>query len=295
MFGNLDAFQEWFNLPMLQASLPTARSSQIIGALHAILKPFLLRRLKADVMSELPPKKEYVLYAPLTEQQRSLYDAVVGGGLRALLVRNQHKDGEGKEKAVVDVDAPRASRSKVQVGGKGKGKGKKRQRYEELEDEEYFEKLENGDDIEGLSDPRKREKEKDAEELGREWALKAARMCFVIVTISRHLTGTTVKSVNNMKLQNTVMQLRYEASLVALFLYSCSVSRASSKVCSHPFLFHWPVDAASHQPIMNSELVDASGKMMVLERLLDELFARKHKVLLFSQFTTMLDIIEVSW
>jgi hypothetical protein len=82
-----------------------------------------------------------------------------------------------------------------------------------------------------------------------------------------------VKQVNNMKLQNTVMQLR--------------------KVCSHPFLFDWPLDPNTRQPILNEELVDASGKMMVLDRLLSELFRRKHKVLLFSQFTTMLDIIEV--
>jgi hypothetical protein len=33
-------------------------------------------------------------------------------------------------------------------------------------------------------------------------------------------------------------------------------------------------------------LVDASGKMMVLERLLDELFARDQKVLVFLQFVT---------
>jgi ATP-dependent DNA helicase len=45
---------------------------------------------------------------------------------------------------------------------------------------------------------------------------------------------------------------------------------------------------------MDEELVDASGKMMVLERLLDALFARGHKVLVFSQFVTMLDVIEVS-
>lgn len=76
-----------------------------------------------------------------------------------------------------------------------------------------------------------------------------------------------------MKLQNTVMQLR--------------------KVCSHPFLFDWPVDEQTRQPVINEDLVHASGKMMMLERLLDELFARGHKVLLFSQFTMMLDIIEV--
>ena len=76
-----------------------------------------------------------------------------------------------------------------------------------------------------------------------------------------------------MKLQNAVMQLR--------------------KVCSHPFLFEWPLDPKTNQPVINDELAYASGKMLVLDRLLVELFKRGHKVLLFSQFTTMLDIIEV--
>ena len=77
-----------------------------------------------------------------------------------------------------------------------------------------------------------------------------------------------------MKLQNTVMQLR--------------------KVCSHPFLFDWPLDPVTREPVANEQLVNASGKMMVLDRLLSELFKRGHKVLLFSQFTTMLDVIEVN-
>lgn len=66
------------------------------------------------------------------------------------------------------------------------------------------------------------------------------------------------------------------------------------KVCSHPFLFDWPTDPKTFEPIVNDELINASGKMMILDRLLCELFRRGHKVLLFSQFTTMLDIIEVS-
>jgi len=74
-----------------------------------------------------------------------------------------------------------------------------------------------------------------------------------------------------MKLQNTVMQLR--------------------KVCSHSFLFDWPIDPDTLYPILGEELVNA--KMMVLDCLLRELFKRGHKVLLFSQFTMMLDIIEV--
>jgi ATP-dependent DNA helicase len=53
--------------------------------LHEILRPFLLRRLKVDVERTLPPKKEYVLYAPLSERQCEVYDAVVKGSIRGLL------------------------------------------------------------------------------------------------------------------------------------------------------------------------------------------------------------------
>lgn len=75
-----------------------------------------------------------------------------------------------------------------------------------------------------------------------------------------------------MHLKNVTMQLR--------------------KVACHPFAFDWPIDPVTREYVVNEELVDASGKMMMLERLLEELFKRGHRVLLFSQFTTMLDIIE---
>ena len=66
------------------------------------------------------------------------------------------------------------------------------------------------------------------------------------------------------------------------------------KACSHPFLFDWSIDPNTRYPVLGEELVDASGKMLVLDRLLRELFQREHKVLLLSQFTNMLDIIEVN-
>lgn len=74
-----------------------------------------------------------------------------------------------------------------------------------------------------------------------------------------------------MKLQNAVMQLR--------------------KVCCHPYLFDWPIDSSTDMPKISNELIAASGKMMLMEKLLEALFERGHKVLVFSQFTTMLDII----
>jgi SNF2 family DNA or RNA helicase len=58
----------------------------LISTLHGILKPFLLRRLKADVEGLLPPKKEYVIYAPLSVKQRDLYDEIVEGRIRRFLI-----------------------------------------------------------------------------------------------------------------------------------------------------------------------------------------------------------------
>lgn len=74
-----------------------------------------------------------------------------------------------------------------------------------------------------------------------------------------------------MHLQNIIMQLR--------------------KISSHPFLFDWPYNPKTGELVVNQDLVNASGKMLLLQRLLDALFEKGHKVLIFSQFTTMLDVI----
>lgn len=74
-----------FKIPTLSNGLAESHNSTLIHKLHEILRPFLLRRLKADVERSLPPKKEYVLYAPLSRRQHEVYDAIVKGSLRGLL------------------------------------------------------------------------------------------------------------------------------------------------------------------------------------------------------------------
>ncbi len=44
--------------------------------MHLILQPLLLRRIKADVEHLLPKKREYVLYAPMTQEQTDLYNVI---------------------------------------------------------------------------------------------------------------------------------------------------------------------------------------------------------------------------
>lgn len=50
-----------------------------------ILKPFILRREKKETDLNLPPKKEIVVYAPLTEMQQKLYKATLNSHLEVLL------------------------------------------------------------------------------------------------------------------------------------------------------------------------------------------------------------------
>ncbi|KAH8111576.1 SNF2 family N-terminal domain-containing protein [Phellopilus nigrolimitatus] len=251
IFSDLSTFQQWFNIPTMQTSFNSGQTAEIVSTLHSILKPFLLRRLKVDVEQSLPPKKEYVLYAPLTGEQKAVYEAVLNGSLRRFLIAGKQEPGLDKE------NEERRAKEKHRMlteGRKLRKRGTKRNYDVDGDDDEYFKKLKTGEleEIDGIT---RRKTDDPALIIGREYHYKNA-----------------VKQVNNLHLQNAVMQLR--------------------KVCSHPFLFDWPVDPITREQVIDDGLVGASGKMLVLDRLLTELFKRGHKVLLFSQFTTMLDIIE---
>ena len=45
----------------------------MIGQLHTILKPFMLRRTKAEVEKNLPGKKEIHVYVGLSDIQLDIY------------------------------------------------------------------------------------------------------------------------------------------------------------------------------------------------------------------------------
>jgi ATP-dependent helicase STH1/SNF2 len=52
--------------------------------LHQVLRPFLLRRIKADVETELPPKSETVVKVELSAWQRIVYNGIKKKGKLAL-------------------------------------------------------------------------------------------------------------------------------------------------------------------------------------------------------------------
>lgn len=138
----------------------------VVSSLHAILKPFLLRRLKVDVEKELPPKKEYLLYAPLTQQQKDIYEAIVSRQIRQFLV--DKKSGNEQQ-----AEEPKAEPIEVDDENKGRVVRKKsRVNYKiEENDSKYIRDLENGkyhdDEPNGVP-------QKSAAEIGKEWATKQA-------------------------------------------------------------------------------------------------------------------------
>lgn len=77
-FANLRNFQEWFSKPVEKmvegGDYVDAEVKETISKLHIILRPYLLRRLKADVEKQMPAKYEHVVYCKLSKRQRFLYD-----------------------------------------------------------------------------------------------------------------------------------------------------------------------------------------------------------------------------
>lgn len=182
VFSNVEDFDAWFGGQTGGKSMADADKEEegkqlseedskakdtIVQQLHRVLRPFLLRRVKADVEKSLLSKKEINVYVGMTEMQRKWY--------RSLLEK--------------DIDAVNG------MGGKKEGKT---------------------------------------------------------------------------RLLNIVMQLR--------------------KCCNHPYLF----DGAEPGPPYTTDehLVDNSGKMVVLDKLLKAMKAKGSRVLIFSQMSRVLDILE---
>ncbi|KAG1896089.1 SNF2 family N-terminal domain-containing protein, partial [Suillus fuscotomentosus] len=79
IFNSVKSFDKWFNTPFANSGtgdkieLNEEEALLIIRRLHKVLRPFLLRRLKKDVESELPDKMEKVIKVRMSALQSQLY------------------------------------------------------------------------------------------------------------------------------------------------------------------------------------------------------------------------------
>ncbi|EPY51290.1 SWI/SNF chromatin-remodeling complex subunit snf22 [Schizosaccharomyces cryophilus OY26] len=87
IFNSVKSFDEWFNTPFANTGgqdkfeLTEEESLLVIKRLHKVLRPFLFRRLKKDVESELPDKVEKVIKCPLSGLQLKLYQQMKRHGM----------------------------------------------------------------------------------------------------------------------------------------------------------------------------------------------------------------------
>lgn len=78
-FADLRDFSEWFRRPVEQIlehgrETMDDEAKRVVTKLHTVLRPYILRRLKADVEKQMPGKYEHVIYCRLSKRQRFLYD-----------------------------------------------------------------------------------------------------------------------------------------------------------------------------------------------------------------------------
>ena len=269
VFDTLENFESFFDFSAVlekgghKEIIEQEQKSNLVASLHAILKPFLLRRVKTDVETELPKKREYILYAPLTQPQKELYRHILDGTSRSYLEqqvvdRLVQKSGSlpnsrsaSLKRKLADDDvsmsskSARTSRQSTPGSVRSNRKAAKRKSYKEVSDRQYFRELDESSEDEETD-------EEEQEEQERLRTLDLAK-----------------REIANKKLQNPIMQLRL--------------------ACNSPHNFYWPWDA---EETPDASLVASSGKLQILDRLLPHLLEHGHKVLVFSQFKTTLDILE---
>ena len=105
IFDDLSTFESAFDAALLQSSdneeriLEQERKSKVLAMLHNILSPFMLRRVKTDVDLEIPPKREVLLFAPMTLRQQELYKALANESIKRLSEGNKENTEVGKKQS----------------------------------------------------------------------------------------------------------------------------------------------------------------------------------------------------
>lgn len=96
VFASSEEFEQVFDLvgpKELTQAERESRNLQIIARLHEILRPFMLRRSKKDVLTEMPPKNELLLMVPLSAMQKQLYRDLLRKNVPELGAEDNTKSG----------------------------------------------------------------------------------------------------------------------------------------------------------------------------------------------------------
>ncbi|GEQ66504.1 hypothetical protein JCM33374_g167 [Metschnikowia sp. JCM 33374] len=353
IFQDLELFESWFDfddLTSLEVSgieekertfVKEKMQSEFVKHLQSILRPFLLRRLKEIVIKDLPPKKEYIIFADLTPIQRVLYQGAVDGILYNTVVQlylkeyllQNYPDIINDEDDLDYVDNILRKKYSSEMGKKRKREtyysdeqlllfqdGPDREKSSKKDQREHLRKrpflspaqINHSEEYEiakvhvsdsasdSMKIPRKSRNAKKTKESEDEnfrnledvdakhfVSDKVMNACENVLPpqesreeIVTRVLRTIESHAKNLSLQNGIMQLR--------------------KICATHYTFYEPfpfepADETKFDKRLADLLVKNSGKIQILEQLTKRLLEDKHKVLIFSQFTRVLDLIALHY
>eukprot|EP00124_Ichthyophonus_hoferi_P002954 Ihof_evm1s228 gene=Ihof_evmTU1s228 len=98
------SFDEWLAAPFagtgMKAELNAEEKMLVMGSLHKVLRPFILKRMKVDVAQQLPQKTEYIIRVKMSALQESVYRQIRENGL----ILAQNNAGGAKMRSLSNVE-----------------------------------------------------------------------------------------------------------------------------------------------------------------------------------------------
>ena len=98
LLGSRESFGRRFVAP-----IERNRDASALHALRALIRPFMLRRTKSAVLSELPPRTELTLEIELPEDERALYEAMRQRALEALVQLSETGGGQNRIHILAEI------------------------------------------------------------------------------------------------------------------------------------------------------------------------------------------------
>ncbi|MDR3210330.1 MAG: DEAD/DEAH box helicase [Planctomycetota bacterium] len=106
LLGNWRRFQERFAIPIERHNNPAAREN-----LRQVIRPFILRRSKNQVLSELPEKSEITLRVEMGPEERAFYEGLRRQAVERVNTEIRGKDGISDKRFLILAEITRLRRA----------------------------------------------------------------------------------------------------------------------------------------------------------------------------------------
>ncbi len=100
LLGSLKSFNERFAIPIERFGDQAARTK-----LRKLIKPFMLRRTKTQVLEELPPRTEITLQVEMNREELAFYEVIRRQAIENLAADGNPSAGGGRKKGAAAVSA----------------------------------------------------------------------------------------------------------------------------------------------------------------------------------------------